>query len=291
MTARPSTSRAAEPAALAELVEAEAWAQMQLARSTESRAQLGITAHRHDGATTIATRDCPELSVNRVFALGVETPATPNLLEKIIREYRDAGVERFIMQLSPIARPVELRDWLAERGCQQRGTLVKLVRTTDDASALSTRNDRNDRGDIRVVEISGAERDTFIEIVGAPLQVPPAMRLELCATMGTPGWRFYLAYMDARPIAGAAMYVGEDAAWCGLAATMQAERGRGAQSALFVRRIQDAAAAGCRWVTAETLPERPDRPNPSLRNMRRLGFEELYERQAHVHGLPAVAAT
>jgi hypothetical protein len=288
MTARPSTSRAAEPAALAELVEAEAWAQMQLARTTESRAQLGITAHRHDGATTIATRNCPELSVNRVFALGVRTPASQELLDTIIREDRDAGVERFIMQLSPIARPVELRDWLAERGCQQRGTLTKLVRATDDASTLST---RNDRGDISVVEISDADRELFIEIVGAPLQVPPAMRPELCATMGTPGWRFYLASVDSRPIAGAAMYAGEDAAWCGLAATLQAERGRGAQSALFVRRIQDAAAAGCRWVTAETLPERPDRPNPSLRNMRRLGFEELYEREAHVYGLPAAAAT
>ena len=103
--------------------------------------------------------------------------------------------------------------------------------------------------------------------------------------------RLRLAYVDSRPIAGAAMYAGEDAAWCGLAATLQAERGRGALSALFVRRIQDAATAGCRWVTAETLPERPDRSNPSLRNMRRLGFEELYEREAHVYGLPAIAVT
>lgn len=282
MTARPITSRAAE---LAELVEAEAWARMQLARSAESRARLGISAHRHDGATTIATRHCPELSVNRVFALGVHTPATQELLDTIIREYHDAGIERFIMQLSPIAQPTELRDWLGARGFQQRGALAKLVRTTDDASALAA------HGDVRVAEISDADRDVFIDIVGAPLQVPPPMRPELCATMGTPGWRFYLAYVDARPIAGAAMYAGEQAAWCGLAATRQADRGRGAQSALFVRRIQDAAVAGCRWVTAETLPERPDRPNPSLRNMRRLGFDELYEREALVYGLPAAEAT
>ena len=281
MPARPTTSRAA----IAELVEAEAWAQMQLARSAESRARLGISAHRYDGATTIGTRECPELSVNRVFALGVRTPATRELLDTIIGEYRDARIQRFIMQLSPIAQPAELREWLGARGFAQRGALTKLVRTTDDASALGA------RGDVRIAEISHADRDVFIDIVGAPLQVPPAMRPELCATMGTPGWRFYLAYADSRPIAGAAMYAGGEAAWCGLAATVQAERGRGAQTALFVRRIQDAAAAGCQWVTAETLPERPDHPNPSLRNMRRLGFDELYEREAHVFGLPAPTAT
>ena len=269
----------------AELVEAEAWAQMQSARSAELRARLGVAVHRHDGATTIIARHCAELSVNRVFALGIRSPATRALVDEVMQEYRDAGVARFMVQVSPPTQPAELRAWLVERGFLRRGALVKLARTTDDASSLS------EPDGIDVVEIGADDHDLFGAIVAAPLQVPVEMREGVAATMGMPGWRYYLAYRDGQPIAGAALYAGGEVGWCGLAATLQAERGRGAQSALFVRRIRDAAAAGCRWVTAETLPERPDRRNPSLRNMMRLGFESLYEREVHVHGVPAAATT
>jgi hypothetical protein len=280
MTARPPSTCAAS----AELVEAEAWAQMQSARSTELRERLGVAVHRHDGATTLIARHCAELSVNRVFALGIRSPGTRDLIDAVMREYRDAGVPRFIIQVSPVTQPAELRDWLGERGFVRRGGLLKLARSTDDASTLSATHD------VGVVEITADESDVFEEIVAAPLQVPREMRHGMSATIGLPGWRYYLAYRGAQPIAGAAMYAGDQAAWCGLAATLQSERGRGAQSALFVRRIQDAAAAGCGWITAETLPERPDRPNPSLRNMTRLGFELLYEREVHVHGVPVNAS-
>ena len=270
-------------AASAELVEAEAWAQMQSARTEELRARLGVAVHRHDGATTIIARHCAELSVNRVFALGIRSPGTRELVDEVMQEYRDAGVARFIVQVSPPTRPAELREWLAERGFVRRGALVKLARTTDDASSLPHPDG------IDVVEIGVDQHGVFDEIVAAPLQVPVEMREGVSATIGLPGWRYYLACREGRPIAGAALYAGDEVAWCGLAATVQAERGRGAQSALFVRRIKDAAAAGCRWVTAETLPERPDRANPSLRNMMRLGFESLYEREVHVHGVPTAS--
>jgi hypothetical protein len=267
----------------AELVEAEAWAQMQEARSADLRARLGIAVHRHDGTTTIAARGCAELSVNRIFALGVRSPVTCELLDTVMREYRDAGVSKYIAQVGPSAQPTELRAWLAERGFVRRGALCKLARATSDAATLVAPDE------VEIAEIGATERDAFEEIVGAPLQVPVEMRVGLSSTLGCAGWRYYLAYRDGKPIAGAAMYAGDAAAWLGLAATVQAERGRGAQSALFVRRIRDAAASGCRWVTAETLPERPERRNPSLRNMLRLGFDLLYEREAHVHGLPASA--
>ena len=269
-------------AGAAELVEAEAWAQMQSARHPDARATLGITVHRHDGAASIAARHCAELAVNRVFALGVRSPATRDLVDTIMREYREDDIARFIVQVTPVTQPAALREWLTACGFVRAGALVKLCRATDDIPRVAS------GGDVRVAEIDAAEREVFEEIVGAPLQVPAPMRPGLSATLGMTGWRYYLAYRGERAIAGAALYCDGTVGWCGLAATMESERGRGAQSALFARRITDAADAGCRWVTAETLPEKPDRPNQSLRNMLRLGFEALYEREVHVHRTPAL---
>ena len=66
-------------------------------------------------------------------------------------------------------------------------------------------------------------------------------------------------------------------AFCG-AATLEEARGRGAQSAFMERRVADARAAGCQWLSAETWQEFDGQHNPSLHNMLRAGFVEVYDR-------------
>jgi hypothetical protein len=46
--------------------------------------------------------------------------------------------------------------------------------------------------------------------------------------------------------------------------------------------VRDAASSGAKWITCETTAESPERPNQSLRNMQRLGFELLHEREHYV---------
>jgi GNAT superfamily N-acetyltransferase len=79
-------------------------------------------------------------------------------------------------------------------------------------------------------------------------------------------------------ISAANLFIANDVAVLGGAATLPDHRGRGGQSALMSARIAAAAAAGCEWFSTETGAESDDDPNPSLHNMRRLGFVELYER-------------
>jgi hypothetical protein len=55
----------------------------------------------------------------------------------------------------------------------------------------------------------------------------------------------------------------------------------------MARRITDAVAHGCDWVTTETGAETAEHPNPSLHNMRRSGLTELYERRNWVWRRPA----
>jgi len=44
------------------------------------------------------------------------------------------------------------------------------------------------------------------------------------------------------------------------------------------RRVADARTAGAPWVVCETDEERPERPNPSTRNLVRLGVPVAYVR-------------
>lgn len=93
-----------------------------------------------------------------------------------------------------------------------------------------------------------------------------------------PGWHCYLARIDGEPAACAAMFLCNDMAEFGIAATLEPARGRGCQTALLHRRIVDAAATGCHTLFVETGERNPGRPSTSYGNILRAGFEEAYLR-------------
>lgn len=78
------------------------------------------------------------------------------------------------------------------------------------------------------------------------------------------------------------MFVRSGDAWLDFAATLPEYRGRGAQSALVVRRIRDASELGCRRLVVETAEEAPGKPANSLHNMLSFGFRTAYVRPNYV---------
>jgi len=81
----------------------------------------------------------------------------------------------------------------------------------------------------------------------------------------------------------AALYIADGGGWLGYGSTLEASRGRGWQTAMFLRRLNDARAAGCRMAITETGEETEDDPvNHSYRNMLRTGFRLAYPRRNYV---------
>jgi hypothetical protein len=56
---------------------------------------------------------------------------------------------------------------------------------------------------------------------------------------------------------------------------------------LLARRVEDGREMGCRWFVTETGAEDPEKPNGSLRNMLRVGFEIVYFRQNYARPRPS----
>jgi GNAT superfamily N-acetyltransferase len=88
-------------------------------------------------------------------------------------------------------------------------------------------------------------------------------------------WRTYIARIDGQAVAHAAMCVLRDqrCAVLGAGATHPSYRRRGCQTALIVRRVEDALAAGCALVAVETSAA-----SQSERNLQRLGFSVFFAR-------------
>ena len=265
-----------------ESIEAEAWAELQLNLPVDFRRELDIRVERRDGAVLLIAGKSPTLPINRVIGLGLLSPLTEAELDRVIEEYSNANVERFIIQWSPAAQPAVAHDWLITRGFTVLSRpITKVYRRAAAMHAIVA------DPLLTVTEIGPDDAQTFEDLIAGPLGVPEGLGPGIRSTLGLPGWRFYLVYDGHRPIAGSALFVKGRMGWCGLGATIETDRRRGAQAALLARRLSDAEADGCEWVTADTLAETAERASQSYRNMTRAGFTTIYDRPNYLLDLRA----
>ena len=262
-------------AARVEQIEAEAWAQLNGLAPPEFRARVGLEVHRVGSTICVVSARSKILSVNRVLGLGCPDVAGEAQIDDILALYRVAGVEKCLIQLSPVAIPPRIDEWLRARGAYRIAPTIKLV-----CSLASVEPAWHARFDVR--DVTQEEVSTFERIVAPRLGVPEGLEAGISSMIGRPDWRYYFVLDDRSPIAAAGSFIRGDHAWLGLAATCEEHRGLGAQSFVIAKRLEDAARAGCRWASADTSVPTAERPNQSLKNMLRLGFEVLYERVNYV---------
>lgn len=259
---------------LLEHADAEGWASHQAAAPQELVDHFGFAVRRHAGATLMLSKRAEYSGLNRVVGLGVDEPLTPALIDQVLGEYRAAGVSTTLLLLCPMAVDAPMQLSLAERGIAAKTRQVKLWRRADPSLAADT--------SLRIVEIDSASAALYGAVAVAGYGDPPMLAAGHSATVGDDQWRHFLAFDGDRAVATAALFISGKVAWCGFAATLQSARGRGAHSALLATRVRRAAAEGCEFVVCETFEETPQRPNPSFRNMRRLGFEVAYYRSNYL---------
>jgi ribosomal protein S18 acetylase RimI-like enzyme len=253
-----------------ERADAEGWANHQLAAPPSIVEEYGMVTERLGSATLIIATRGGIVGLNRVLALGVDAPLTPAYLDEVIGRYTARGVTKMILQLCPQAVDDDMAAALDARGFTVRGRHAKLWRRPD--AQLTARTD------LEIVVADSSQAELYGTLAATAYGDPIALAEGHAATVGKEGWRHYFAFDGTQAVATAALFVDGPVAWCAFAATLPSHRGRGAHGAMLAARVGDAAAAGCDLVCCETAQETPTRPNPSFRNMRRMGFEVAYYR-------------
>lgn len=210
---------------------------------------------------------------NRVLGLGIDQPLTDEVIEEVLSFGREHDAPRLAVQVAPGADPVGWGDLLARHGLNTGGSWVKFVAPRGFRVEATT--------DVTIERIGPERGSEFAQVMCEGFGMPRDSPLpDWFAQMpGMADLTTYAAVEHGRMLATAVLCVRDGlASLCG-AATLSAARGRGLQSALMARRVDDANTLGAAWIATETGTETPENPNPSLHNMRRLGFTELYERR------------
>ena len=240
------------------------------------------------GAPTVTARDGGVLAMsfegsrdpmlNRVLGLGVALPATRSGLETLVDWFGARRAERFLVHVSPSARPAELRDWLIASGLRPFRGWMKFTRGREVVARPETSLS---------VRAAGPELcDDFARIACQAFGMPKETHALTAALCGRPAWHCFVSFAGETPAGIGALYVEDGAGWLGFGATLPEFRGRGGQAAVMAARLEVALDAGCRVVITETGEAVPGDKQHSYRNILRSGFREQYLRENFLGAAP-----
>lgn len=259
-------------------VERRFWAQLWESVPAEEARRRGLELRRFGPVQATLARDLPDAQLpNLVLGAGAAGALAEGGLAAALELVAAAGVAAKV----PIS-PGDPEAAAAERLLRSRGFApgrgwMKFVR---DAHPPRFRAPAG----VEVQLLGPGDPAPFAAIAAAGFGLPAWAASFFAGLPGSPGWRCYVASVGAEPVACAALLLDGDVAQLGIAATLEPARGHGCQPALLRRRIEDAAAAGCRTLFVETGERVPGHPSPSYRNILRAGFEEAYLRPNWVAG-------
>lgn len=224
----------------------------------------GAEVFRAGGAVAVILPGVDTLFFNRVLGLGVFEPASRALVRDIAARYREADV-RFMVHVSPSARPASLPDWLAEEGLTPQGEWITLHRDAAPAPEHSV--------EVRVERVGRAHAALFARTLCTGYGMPDEWADLYEGLVGRPKWTHYLAMDGDVPVATSSIFEHLPFAWCGNSAVLPRFRRQGLHTTLSRMRLADGIAAGVRTFTLETWQQTPGgRHNQSLRNHTRDGW-------------------
>jgi hypothetical protein len=254
-----------------ELHEARAWAACTEAAASAEGNPLQAGVDRGPGISVPALAAIDAGMFNRVIGLGVDAPADDELLDAVLASYARRGQANVVLEVTPASEPADLRDRLAARGLVDSG--YRQAKTWQTPALY------DGPGMDAVVVLGPDDVDEFAQVNMLAWEVPAFLAVWFGATLFADDFRHFGVRIDGRIVATGAMYVSDGLAWLGFGATLREFRGRGMQTAILARRVHEAAALGCHIVHSETAADGPGRHNPSLANMRAVGFENGYEKE------------
>jgi hypothetical protein len=234
--------------------------------------EYGVWAVAVKSAVALVTATA-DRDLNRVVNLGVFEPATQAQVGAVLELYARAHVP-FTVQLSPMARPPKLGDWLGDRG----------LRVAEEWTILSRNLPArvSDVPGVDVVQVQPEDASKYARVFESAFGIGFGQGQLAASAIGQPGWHHYLARDDSRPFAVAAMFVHERTALFAGSGTLRTETGRGAQRALIARRLKDAAALGCDLALVETAESLGGETPPSLHNILHAEFRVAFRQRSFV---------
>lgn len=241
----------------------------------EAISESGVEVERFGPVQATAFGDLPEVPLLQQIQGAAEPGAIGGgHLAAAVEWMRAREVDYRIPVAGGRPGAEEAEAWLGDRGYEQGGGWVKLIRDGSPPDFLV------DPG-IVVYHLGEdeAEGEGLSTIAAEALEIPLVAGTLFFSLPQQEGWHCYTAALGPEevPVSTASMLIVDGVAQLGAGTTLAHARGLGCNAALLHRRLLDAHRAGCHTVFVEVGECDLASWSAVCRNLRRAGFEEAYE--------------
>ena len=220
---------------------------LRIINNARLREAQGWCEHRDLGGALVITSDAPVEDLNCLEGFTTDDRHVESLLDvgfSLLRAFDRAPAAH----VTPLDRPESLGERLQRRG----------LRATDHWSTMAFAGHAdtiraNDDVEVRIASPDDAR--TFANVHGAGDE-GWVRKMSLSSTltgMQEPCNTFYIAYLEGQPVGVTHLICDEGTAGIYAVGTLRAHRRRGVATALMVRAVHDAQAAGCDVIGLRTL--------------------------------------
>ncbi len=266
----------AATAATFERAEAWAWADMYAAAPDAFAADAGVGYDEIDGALVLRWAATGRRYFSRAIGLGVQQPATPEGIDRIVAGYERAGISMFLLTAQQHCEPAGYTGWLRERGLQPFDAHDRVVRGGEPAPPAREGDGNRTFTVERVTGETAAEWDAFLQRVYRLDTGPWLARL-----VDRPGWHQYVARKDGEVVAARCMAIGPDGlAWLGMDGPVPGVHhdDYAPDAALCDHIVRDGLARGARGFATDIEAPSEAMDTPAYRYFGELGFSRPYAR-------------
>jgi hypothetical protein len=265
-------------AATFERAEAWAWADIYAAAPAAFAAAAGVGYEEVDGALVLRWAATGRRYFSRAVGLGVQQPATPDAIDRIIAGYERAGISMFLLAAQPHCEPAGYTGWLRERGLEPFDAHDRVVRGAAPAPPARDGADTGGRRFTveRVTSDTAAEWSAFLQRV---YQLDTGDWLP--HLIERPGWHQYVAREDGELVAARCMAISPDGlAWLGMDGPVPGVHhdDYAPDAALCEHIVRDGLARGARGFVTDIEAPSEAMDTPAYRYFGELGFSRPYTR-------------
>jgi hypothetical protein len=261
-----------------EYSEAKCWKSVYQHSKVDIRRKLKLAATEIAGATCLAAGGIDTLGFNRVVGLGIASAINGPVLDSVIHFYEQSETSRFFVQFPPFQLSPDIRQLLETKGFRYYNNWSKYFLDLRNLGIVAPHST-----EFKVAPVKPDQLSLFGDIICRSFEFDPSLREYVTATYGAPGWKYYFALDEGKPVAAASLYFMDRHAKLVMGATLPEARNSGAQSLLITQRIEDAVSHKCQTISTETSQDLPERPSHSARNMQKFGFRLGYHRANYIY--------
>lgn len=256
--------------------EAQYWSDYYLCCKSPFQDKVGASIAVINGAVCCAVAATDRLAFNRTIGIGLDYEITDEQLKEIISFYKQVGANRFMIQVSPEALPETNEKLFLQNGFVHHNQWAKSYKNLHGKTELP-------ETDLLIEELNLSNVDEFDRVIKDAFEFDNGTHFFISRTYKRRGWKHYLVRKNGKAVAAASLFTCGKFASLAIGGTIPEARGKGAQSLLIAKRLNDAIEAGCEYAVVETSEDLPDKPSQSYRNIIKAGFETAYIRPNYVY--------